>query len=143
VKQKINSLKHEFVEVIPEKLKEGMLYVCIEHGMAAHNCCCGCGTEIYTPITPTDWKLTYDGETVTLDPSIGNSTFPCESHYWIRRNQVRWERKWTPEQTQAGRAYDTIAKQRYFGDKPEGSVRPQPVPAPSRWQRFKRWFKDD
>jgi hypothetical protein len=25
---------------------------------AAHCCCCGCGEEVVTPFTPTDWSMT-------------------------------------------------------------------------------------
>ncbi|WP_417924835.1 DUF6527 family protein [Collimonas pratensis] len=27
-----------------------------------------------------DWSLTYDGKTVSLDPSIGNWSLPCRAH---------------------------------------------------------------
>jgi hypothetical protein len=32
---------------------------------------------------------------VSLDPSIGNWSFPCRSHYWIRNNKVRWAENWS------------------------------------------------
>jgi hypothetical protein len=35
------------------------------------------------PISPADWQLAYDGDTVSLTPSIGNWGFPRRSHYWI------------------------------------------------------------
>ena len=40
-----------------------------------------------TPLKPTDWKLTFDGKTITLYPSIRNWNFACRSHYWIRNNR--------------------------------------------------------
>ena len=45
-----------------------------------------------TPLGPAEWKLTYDGRTVSLAPSIGNWSFPCRSHYWVDEGNVRWAR---------------------------------------------------
>lgn len=109
------ALVHEFVELIPDELKEGTLYVCVGLATVVHKCCCGCGNEVVTPLTPTDWRLTFDGETITLHPSIGNWSFACSSHYWIRNNMVIWARQWSQKQIEAGRALDQWAKQRYFG----------------------------
>ena len=69
MKQEI-ALKHEFVEFIPGELKEGMIYVSIRFGTASHLCVCGCGNKVVTPIRPTDWKLIFDGKTISLDYSI-------------------------------------------------------------------------
>jgi Family of unknown function (DUF6527) len=33
-------------------------------------CCCGCGEKVVTPLRPTDWKLIFDGKTISLDPSL-------------------------------------------------------------------------
>ena len=84
------ALTHEFVEFIPDMIEEGKLYVSIEYATTVHKCCCGCGKEVVTPLSPTDWKLIFDGKTVSLDPSIGNWSFPCRSHYWIRNNWALW-----------------------------------------------------
>ena len=81
-------LTHEFVEFIPDELKEGIVYVSVMFATVAHKCCCGCGREVVTPLSPTDWKLIYDGQSVSLEPSIGNWSFACQSHYWIRGNRV-------------------------------------------------------
>ena len=83
-------LVHQFVEFIPNELKEGTLYVCMGLATVVHKCCCGCGNEVVTPLSPSDWKLIFDGETITLHPSIGNWGFKCQSHYWIRDSRVRW-----------------------------------------------------
>ena len=50
------------------------------------------------------------GASVSLDPSIGNWNFPCQSHYWIDRNRVRWAGRWTPEQIDRGRQRDNDRK---------------------------------
>lgn len=128
-------LKPEFVEYIPNEVKEGMLYVCTPLGTAAHKCCCGCGKEVITPIGPTDWRLTFDGESVSLDPSIGNWSFECQSHYWIKRNRVVWAPRWSKEEIEAGRAYEREAKEEYF------SGRKIPVfPSESFWEKVKKWW---
>ncbi len=83
-------LEHRFVQFIPEALEEGVLYVSVEYATASHRCFCGCGTEVCTPIAPSGWTLSFDGETVSLSPSIGNWQLACKSHYWICRNRVKW-----------------------------------------------------
>ncbi|MEU8452809.1 DUF6527 family protein [Streptomyces globisporus] len=74
----------------------GGLYISIPYRTCSHLCCCGCGHEIVTPLSPAQWSLTYDGENVSLTPSIGNWSLPCQSHYWIRASRVRWSRRYTP-----------------------------------------------
>jgi hypothetical protein len=78
------TMQHKFVEFVPEDIQPNTLYVSVEYGTAVHKCCCGCGEEVVTPLTPTDWKLKFDGESVSLAPSIGNWSFKCRSHYFIR-----------------------------------------------------------
>jgi hypothetical protein len=83
-------LKHEFVEFIPDILERDTIYISIPFATASHLCCCGCGLKVVTPISPRGWKLIFDGETISLYPSIGNHQFPCSSHYWIRESRVVW-----------------------------------------------------
>lgn len=110
-----SALTPEFVEFMPKEIEEGILYVSMTYGTAIHRCCCGCGEKVVTPFSATDWKLTYDGETVSLAPSIGNWNFRCRSHYWIERNRVRWAPGWSAVHIQVGRARDQADKERYFG----------------------------
>jgi hypothetical protein len=84
-------LTYEFVKNIPDRLEYGKIYISIEYTVAIHKCACGCGKEVVMPLSPTDWKLIYDGKTVSFYPSIGNWSFACRSHYWIKNNQVEWE----------------------------------------------------
>ncbi len=95
---KAKSFKHAFVDSIPSTLQEGIIYVSLKHKIAAHLCACGCGHRIDTPLDPEEWKLTYDGETISLWPSIGNWDLPCRSHYFITNNKaipvVRKHNKW-------------------------------------------------
>lgn len=107
-------LKYEFVEFIPDGLKDGTIYVSMAFATAVHKCCCGCRNEVITPISPTDWKIIFDGESISLYPSIGNWSFACRSHYWIRRNKVVWARRWFRQEVEAGRIHDRLAMERYF-----------------------------
>jgi len=109
-------LKHEFVEYIPEKLEDGTVYVSIAFGTVTHKCCCGCGNEVVTPLSPTDWELTFDGQSISLYPSIGNWGFKCQSHYWIKRNRVKWAYRWSKKQIEAGKLHDRLVKDKYFDE---------------------------
>lgn len=141
---KRNSLTHEFVEYFPDELQEGVLYVSIPYATATHSCCCGCGQEVVTPLSPTDWQLTFDGKSISLHPSIGNWNFPCQSHYFIRRNKVDWVGRMTREQIDAGRAHDRHAKTQYFQDAATAQEAPIAVPkkaATGLWNRIKSWWR--
>ena len=131
------ALAHEFVEYMPDQLKDGILYVSISFATVAHKCCCGCGREVVTPLSPTDWKLIFDGRSISLDPSVGNWSFPCKSHYWIRNDKIRWVGMWTREEIDAGRAADRIAKERHFGGGAPAAARPQPKR--HLWRKLKWW----
>lgn len=109
------SLKHKFVNFIPRDIMEGVLYISMEYKTAVHKCCCGCGNKVVTPLLPTDWKLYNHGSTVSLDPSIGNWSFKCKSHYLIRRNRVVWCRQWSERGIEAGRVRDLKNKNNYYG----------------------------
>lgn len=88
---KIKKLRPEFVQHVPDKLAEGVLYISEEFATAGHLCCCGCGEEIFTPLNQAQWRLIKNERTgtVSLYPSIGNWKYPCQSHYWIDKNMVR------------------------------------------------------
>lgn len=109
-----NRLKHRFVMEMPDKIEPGILYVSTEYGSAVHVCCCGCGEEIVTPLTPTDWKVIYDGESISLHPSIGNWTLPCQSHYVIWRGDVIEAEPWTEQRIEAARQCSHEAKVQFY-----------------------------
>jgi len=88
-------MKHKFVDFIPDNLEERVVYISLEYGIVVHKCCCGCGHEVVTPLSPMGWKLTFDGETISLSPSIGSWSLACKSHYWIRNNKVEWAKQWS------------------------------------------------
>lgn len=113
----MNRLTPEFVEFIPKELEEGVLYISIRFRTAVHKCACGCGNKTVTRFSPIDWKLIYNGKTVSLSPSIGNWGFPCQSHYWIWENKIEWEDRWSDERIKAKRQLDKIKQINYFSQK--------------------------
>lgn len=96
------TLQHKFIEIIPDNLEQGILYISISYCTAIHKCVCGCGNEVVTPIAKDGWKLTFDGKSITLYPSIGNWKFDCRSHYWITSNEIIHARKWSSEEIEKG-----------------------------------------
>ena len=85
------SLRHEFVEFIPDRLTEGTIYISRRYRTASHLCCCGCGVEVVTPLNPAKWHLIQNSDgTISLLPSVGNWSFPCQSHYFLTQNRVEW-----------------------------------------------------
>src|SRR3546814_6526572 len=71
-----------------------------------HLCACGCGNEVALPLSPTDWRLTYDGQSISVRPSIGSWSLPCRSHYFIDGGRVVWAGDWTDAEIAHGRALD-------------------------------------
>ncbi len=143
---KQSHLRPIFVEFIPETLDEGVLYVAMEYRTTAHRCCCGCGRTVYLPLSPTQWRLTFDGESIWINPSVGSWSLPCRSHYWIRGNRILWAQPWTNERVAAARANDRRTRDQDF-------VTPSPVlepatfmptpaiPVQSRWARVKAFIR--
>jgi hypothetical protein len=103
-----------FVENIPEQLDIGKLYISEEHDIAIHKCCCGCGEEVVTPLTPVDWRIVKGRDGVSLFPSIGNWSYQCKSHYVVRNNQVLWANQMSITQIDKIRQRDLQDKHRYI-----------------------------
>ena len=100
----------EFVEYIPERLARDTLYISVAYATAVHLCCCGCGNEVVTPFARSGWTLIFDG-TISLTPSIGNWSFPCQSHYWIKNDRVVWSRRWSATEIATCRAAEQDANE--------------------------------
>lgn len=132
-------LETKFVELIPSELVEGILYISVEYGTVVHRCACGCRNKVVTPLTPTDWRMTYNGETVSLNPSVGSWNLPCKSHYWIEENEVVWAKRWSNEQIEFGRSAEKLAKEKYYAE----SVQERPLEEKdeSWWARIRSWFQ--
>ena len=135
-----DALRPEFVEFIPSHLEEGVIYISTEYETAVHLCCSGCGEKVVTPLTPTGWRLTSKNGTVTLYPSIGNWSFACQSHYWIRNNRIEWARGMTQAQIEAGRRQEWIEQQAYFDKQPVQAVEDETEPRIGFWRRASAWL---
>jgi hypothetical protein len=90
----MKTFTHRFVDVMPDKLEPNVIYVSLRFSLVSHLCACGCGEEIVTPLSPKDWQLIFNGETISLYPSIGNWRLACRSHYWIEQNRAAWAPKY-------------------------------------------------
>lgn len=110
----MKTVKYKFVTSIPDKLEDCVLYISMEYGTAIHKCICGCGNEVVTPFSPTDWNINYDGESVSLNPSIGNWSFECQSHYWIIKNEIIHSSKWSEEEIEYNRNRDKEVKAKFY-----------------------------
>jgi hypothetical protein len=117
----MKTIQHKFVEFIPDIIEDGVLYISIEYCTVVHKCVCGCGNEVVTPLSPTDWEIRFDGKSISLDPSIGNWSFECKSHYFISRNKIRFARRWSDWKIEEGRFEDAQRKKEYFGSTGDNS----------------------
>lgn len=148
---RLQRVQHQFVEFVPEKLEPGKLYVSLEYNTASHLCACGCGYEVVTILGPADSSITYNGRGVSISTSIGNSNFPCRSHYWIEENRILWEARMTPQLTALSRARDRAAKAREY-DRRDQPTAAAPLEAPaypqsenakpkSWWHKLLDWLR--
>lgn len=151
------TLEHRFVRNMPRELDPGVLYISIDYATAVHLCCCGCGERVVTPFTPTDWRMTFDGESISLDPSVGNWNQKCRSHYVIQQGRVLGAGPWSEAQVEAERQRDKRAKATHYStprsDQPR-SMPPTQAPASntsvqaearrpiSLWSRLRSWFME-
>lgn len=104
----------KFVERVPSKIEEGVIYISTSVNTAVHLCPCGCKTEIVTPIDPSEWNFTYDGETISLHPSVGVWGAKCKTHYWIKRNHIERSRTYTNREIKKVRTQESIENQEYY-----------------------------
>ena len=109
VKGRTVVVEPRFVDSAPEILDPGVMYVSIRHKTVLHLCACGCGHEVVTPLAPHRWRLVFDGETVSLEPSVSNGVLACRSHYFITRNMIDWRRPMTEAGIEWARSRDARA----------------------------------
>lgn len=131
-------LQHRFVDNIPEQIEERILYISMEYSTAIHKCVCGCGNEVVTPFSPTDWRLTFDGKTISLYPSIGNWNFDCKSHYWITNNRIHFAGRWEDNEIHTGRKKDKKRKKKYYKKNCNDS---NPSPKSKKMSKVKHWLQ--
>lgn len=118
---RIDHLEPEFVEMMPAELQSGVIYVSIPYSLTAHLCACGCSEKVVLPLHPQQWRLTYDGKSISMSPSVGNIGVPCQSHYWIRNGRIDWSTTITAKQAERGFARDRADLARH--DEPSPSQR--------------------
>lgn len=133
-------LQHRFVDSIPVDIEDNVLYISIPFCTAIHKCVCGCGKEVVTPLSPTDWQLTFDGKTVSLYPSIGNWNFDCQSHYFITKSKIEYARKWSDVEVEKGRRKDTRSKEEFYSSQ-KPKARKKFSEKGKFWNRFKKKSK--
>jgi hypothetical protein len=108
----VKTIRHEFVQTIPDVLEDDTLYISLKYNTMIHKCACGCGEEVVTKLSPTDWNFTYDGSTISVYPSIGNWNYDCKSHYWIRRSQIIWAERWSDDKIRRAREHEQLVQER-------------------------------
>ena len=64
-----------------------VFYVSMTYATAVH-LCPGCERKVVTPFASGSWYLIFDGETVSIRPSIRNNAHECGTHYWIDRDRI-------------------------------------------------------
>lgn len=104
----------KFVESFPDDLETGVFYISVAYNSCTHLCACGCGQEVITPLSPARWSFSYNGENVSVRPSVGNWVLACQSHYVIDNGRVRWARQFSMAEIARNRARDRLA----LGDQP-------------------------
>lgn len=134
------TVSHAFVDLMPSEREEGVIYISIKFSTAVHSCLCGCGMKVVTPIRPDKWVLTYDGEAISLSPSIGNWSFPCQSHYWVQDGQVIESGRMSQEAINYGRMRDADLTRRVRGGAPGPTTTALQPKTPERrkgfWERL-------
>jgi hypothetical protein len=110
---RMTRLTHEFVEYVPEELDDGVVYVSVRWRVAVHSCCCGCGERVVTPLDPAQWTLLFDGQNISLKPSIAGGR--CNSHYVITTGKVRWEKPLSRQQRTIADGRDQAALEARYG----------------------------
>lgn len=111
---RIEKITPIYVDLIPKTLERGIVYVSRKYKTASHLCCCGCGNKVVTPLKPGGWQLTDQRGVISLNPSIGSWSLPCQSHYFIRGNKIVWSPKWSESEIEAGRRNDQLAREQHF-----------------------------
>lgn len=134
-------VRFEFVDSLPQTLPaEGTIYISIPRRATAHLCLCGCGEKVVHPLRPHRWSLTYDGEAISMSPSIGNSGLACRSHYWIKGSRVEWWPPLTDNEMALGMRRDGWSRSVQSTDVP-GRDEPAGEPRRPWWHRLLPWSK--
>lgn len=122
----------QHVKVMPQDLRNGILYVSLEFGTAHHLCACGCGLKVRTPLSPAEWELQETSLGPTLWPSIGNWQLPCKSHYLIKKGEVVWSNQWSDARIAAGRKKEQRKLREYLDSRRPANL--------TWWRQLLQWM---
>lgn len=136
---RLTSITFQIVEFAPAQLEPSVLYISEKYATALHLCCCGCGQEVVTPLSSAEWQLRRIGNTVSLYPSIGNWSFACQSHYWIKQNKILWAGAMSAVQIDRVRQRDKRDKDRQIHKSNATKLRHSSTT--SVWKIIRAWFK--
>lgn len=80
---------------VPERTARGIYIVGSRESpkWAVFDCPCSRGHRLTVNLMRSRypyWNLEMARETVSLTPSIVVTDHPCQSHFWLHRNRVRW-----------------------------------------------------
>ena len=135
-RRKLDEVTPEFVDEIPRVPEHGKLYLSCRYRAAVHLCACGCGAKISTPLHPTGWRLSFDGETVTLSPSVGNWSEKCQSHYVIKDSRILWADALPRDKIRRIRKQRDRELKEYYGVHRRPNAPPAP-PAKGFWAKLR------
>jgi len=139
---KMNRISHfepKFVELMPQVLESGILYVSTTYLLMVHLCACGCKEKVVLPIHPKQWRFTYNGDDVTVHPSVGNIETDCNSHYWITSGDVEWSANISSTEAVRKRARDQQETSRH-NEKSKLNSSSQRVNKKSLWDMITTFF---
>lgn len=108
-------ISHRFVRALPDRLEADVLYVSLDYLTTGHLCACGCGEEVILPLHPTKWRMSFDGSTVSIRPSVGSRTLGCRSHYLITHDRIVWADPMSDEEFDRALARDQRDDDRWHG----------------------------
>lgn len=83
-------ISYKKVDLIPEQMEQGVIYISDKYGVANHLCLCGCGKQTVMPLGVNEWNYTEDNGKISFSPSVGNYQFPCRSHYIITKSKANF-----------------------------------------------------
>lgn len=57
------AIRPKYVQHVPDRLEEGVLYISERFKICSHLCACGCKEEVVTPLSHAEWRLFKEGGT--------------------------------------------------------------------------------
>ena len=117
---------YEQVNAAPKAMKPGVVYHDTDFEFAEMLCPCGCGHRI-TLLVPEGHRISVDGITPSISPSIAVCDAPCGSHFFIQNGEVDWLAGFSP--SHSAWVMKRQMTRHVIND----------LSSRSRWERFRRW----